>query len=544
VTRTNKCIRPTPLCTFHDDKEVLARLASYRIGILAFPSKPGGAQHPAGDRNHSGHSQFIIYSIDTVAIDSLSRADCHEGQGNNMRNLRSNPPSRTSTSLETLAEVFMVASALILLPPDARAIPSYSRQTGMPCASCHYAPPELTPFGRTFKLEGYTFTAKPEVSDDKKDHNAALHLLEAFPLSVIFDTSLTALKTPQPGTQNGNFQFPQAASLFLAGAWTNHVGSFLQVTYSTQGDHFSWDNTDIRYANHGSKLFDKAFTYGITLNNNPTVEDLWNSTPAWGYAFVSSNSAPGPAARALINGSLAQDVAGVGGYTMWNEHFYLAGTIYRSEHIGGAQPNDGTMFPHNIRGIAPYWRAAWQTSGKNNYLEIGGYGIHVKSSPFAVTGLMDSYTDWAADFQFDRTIPRFKNDVLSFRGTYIRENSSLLATFVASGAAQTAHHLNTAQANVEYHFGTRFSGTAGFFDVTGTRDSTMFVPAAVTGSANGSPQSNGYILNASWWPQQNVDLAVQYTGYLRFNGAQTNYDGSGRTASANNTVYVLARFVF
>jgi hypothetical protein len=66
----------------------------------------------------------------------------------------------------------------------------------------------------------------------------------------------------------------------------------------------------------------------------------------------------------------------------------------------------------------------------------------------------------------------------------------------------------------------------------------------VSGSANGDPRSNGYILNLSWWPQQNIDLAVQYTGYQRFNGLQANYDGAGRDASANNTVYVLARFVF
>jgi len=443
-----------------------------------------------------------------------------------------------------LLKLFVIVWFVILYLPSARAVPSYSRQTGLPCASCHYAPPELTPFGRTFKLEGYTFTTKPAVTDENKGHNAALQLLEAFPLSIIFDTSFTATKSPQPGSQNGNFQFPQAASLFLAGAWTSHVGSFVQVTYDSQSDHFSWDNTDIRYANHEGKLFGKPITYGITLNNNPTVEDLWNSTPAWGFPSTGSSSAPGPSAAAVINGTLAQDVAGVGGYTMWNEHWYLAGTIYRSEHIGGAQPNSGEGFGFNIRGVAPYWRVAWQTSTKNNYLEIGSYGMHVKSTPNATTGLMDGYTDWAADFQYDRTIPRFNNDVLSFRGTYIRENSSLVATFAAEGASQIAHHLNTAQANLEYHYGTRLSGTVGWFNITGTRDPLLFPQAPVSGSANGSPQSNGYLLNASWWPQQNVDLAVQYTGYLRFNGAQTNYDGAGREASANNTVFVLARFVF
>src|SRR6202795_3474174 len=227
-------------------------------------------------------------------------------------------------------KILVIISLAVLSVRSARAVPSYSRQTGMPCASCHYAPPDATAFGRTVKLEGYTFTAKPEVSDDKKDHNSALHLLESFPLSIIFDTSLTVTNSPQPATQNGNFQFPQAASLFLAGAWTSHVGSFVQVTYDTQSDHFSWDNTDIRYANKGGQLFGKPVVYGITLNNNPTVEDLWNSTPAWGFPSTGSSSAPGFSAAALINGTLAQDVAGVGGYTMWNEHFYLAGTLYRS----------------------------------------------------------------------------------------------------------------------------------------------------------------------------------------------------------------------
>ena len=35
---------------------------------------------------------------------------------------------------------------------------------------------------------------------------------------------------------------------------------------------------------------------------------------------------------------------------------------YRSEHIGGSQPNPGTGFGYNIRGVAPYWRFAWQQS--------------------------------------------------------------------------------------------------------------------------------------------------------------------------------------
>lgn len=426
----------------------------------------------------------------------------------------------------------------------ARAVPSFTRQTGFPCSSCHTMPPELTPLGRTFKLNGYTIVGEKTITTKKTDKDAGLSLLETLPLSVMFDTSFTSTKSPQPTTQNGNFELPQAVSLFLSGAWSSHVGSFVQLTYDSQADHFGWDNTDIRYAN-STKLSGKNLVYGITLNNNPTVEDLWNDTPAWGFPWVASDSAPTPMASALINGGLAQDVAGIGGYGLWNNHLYLAGTIYRSEHIGGAQPNSGVGFPINIRGVAPYWRVAWQqTMNKNSYLEIGSYGMHVKSSPNTITGLEDGYTDWAVDFQFDQTLPKLKNDVLSLRGSYIRENSVLNATFASEGAEQVGHHLNTVQANAEYHFGNRYSGTLGWFNITGTPDAGLYASSPVTGSANGDPRSNGYIANFSWWPVQNIDLAIQYTGYTRFNGAATNYDGAGRKASGNNSVYLIARFVF
>jgi hypothetical protein len=66
----------------------------------------------------------------------------------------------------------------------------------------------------------------------------------------------------------------------------------------------------------------------------------------------------------------------------------------------------------------------------------------------------------------------------------------------------------------------------------------------VTGSANSNPRSAGYIANFSFWPMQNLQLAAQYTGYTRFNGAAINYDAAGRNASGNNTVYLDVHFVF
>src|ERR1700745_3810662 len=43
----------------------------------------------------------------------------------------------------------------VILVPDAVAVPSYARQTGLACNACHYNPPELNAAGRAFKLMGY-----------------------------------------------------------------------------------------------------------------------------------------------------------------------------------------------------------------------------------------------------------------------------------------------------------------------------------------------------------------------------------------------------
>jgi hypothetical protein len=444
--------------------------------------------------------------------------------------------------------VLVLLSFSAMNPPKVEAVPSYARQTGLACSGCHYTPPELNPAGRRFKLLGYVDRADETktVKADGGKKRAALDLLASLPLSVMLDTSFTSTKSAIPTTQNGSFELPQDISLFLSGAWTTHMGSFVQVTYDTQDDHFTMDNTDIRYARI-TKLGGKELVFGIDLNNNPTVEDLWNTTPAWSYPWIASDWAPTPNASPLINGGLAQDVGGIGVYGMWNNHLYLDAALYRSAHVGAALPSTGGAT--NIRGLAPYWRLAWQQlTGKTQY-EFGTYGMHVRSTPGAITGPdgatispQDSFTDWAVDTQIDRTM--FRTDVLSFRATYIRENNNLLGTVAAEGAAQGPHHLNTVMANAEYHIGNKYTGTFGWFHTTGTSDLGLYPSGAVSGNFNGDPRGSGYIANVTYWPWQNLMLGAQYTGYTRFNGAANNYDGAGRNANSNNTIYLDAKVIF
>jgi len=412
------------------------------------------------------------------------------------------------------------------------AVPSFARQTGLSCNVCHSNPPELTAFGRNFKLRGYVLTDM--TVKDKVGNSKDLLLSTHIPLAVMILLSNTSMQANQPASQNNSAGFPQQLSIFFAGGFASHFGGLAQVTYTHADDHFGMDNTDLRYANQG-KLRGKDLEYGITLNNNPTVEDVWNSTPAWGFPWISTASGVSPIASPLINGSLGQDVAGVGGYGLWNNHLYADVTLYRSEHAGSSTPVTGSGQSYNISGVAPYWRAAWQQTWGSNYLEVGTYGIYANSFPNAVTGPEDRYVDPSFDFQYERP---FGPNLLDVHGTYIHEKSNLGATYLAGGASTKANHLNMFKLDSTYHWRNKYSATGALFSTTGNSDALLYAPAALTGSNNGNPGTRGYIAQFAYWPVQNIDINVNYSGYFKFNGASTNYDGALRNASDNNTVYM------
>ena len=106
-----------------------------------------------------------------------------------------------------------------------------------------------------------------------------------------------------------------------------------------------------------------------------------------------------------------------------------------------------------------------------------------------------------------------------------------------------------------YYYDKTYGLTLGVFDVNGSKDQLLYnTGEADTGSINASPNSRGYILQADWtpwgkegsWgaPWANMRLGVQYTGYTMFNGASHNYDGYGRNASDNNTLYTFIWLAF
>jgi hypothetical protein len=73
---------------------------------------------------------------------------------------------------------------------------------------------------------------------------------------------------------------------------------------------------------------------GITANNNPTVQDVWNTTPAWAFPYAASTVAGTPATKTIVEGAFSAHLAGIGAYAFINDLLYLEVTAYRTLDFG------------------------------------------------------------------------------------------------------------------------------------------------------------------------------------------------------------------
>jgi hypothetical protein len=452
---------------------------------------------------------------------------------------------------------------LLAVSPKAGAVPSFARQTGMACEACHTVFPELTHFGRVFKANGYTLTSLKQVRDVTGKREEALELSQIPALSIMAQISDTQLKKALPDlsasapgvAENGAVGFPQQLSLFYAGKIAPNFGGLIQLTYANDSGTIGIDNTDLRFADAAVLPDKSSLTYGVSLNNNPTVQDLWNSTPAWGVPYASSNAVVTPLAPTAIDQAFAQQLAGLTAYAFWNESLYAELGGYRSakqgvtnQLTGGAGPLDGTA-SNVVNGITPYWRAAYEYHWGRHSLEAGLYGADFRLYPGAgvpLRGPTNEFKDVAEDFQYQFVAEEHE---VTLSGTRIHESATLAASFADGAAANPTDTLTTSRIWGTYYFRRRVGATVQYFSTTGSTDNLLYPPTApktpgVITSANGSPDTRGWVGELNYLPWLNVKLSAQYTWYSKFNGAATNYDGVGRNASDNNTLYLLLWFAY
>ena len=418
----------------------------------------------------------------------------------------------------------------LVLTSSALALPSFARQTGQECAACHIGFPELTPYGRYFKLSGYTIGGG----------STAIPAFSAMAIG-----SYTQTKADEPGQTagygaNNNAAF-EVASLFYGGRLFPNMGAFIQTTYDNIAKQVHWDNLDVRYARFVPALGDETIL-GVSINNNPTLSDVWNSTPAWGYPYQQSSLAATPGAAPLIMGGLAQKVLGINAYGYFDRTFYVELGAYKSlsTRTGQALGVDFTGF--SIDGAAPYARVAYEPKWGRYAFEIGAFGLTTNLLPGRERDMgLDRQTDYGVDAQL-----QFLDDYhyVTVQGSWIEERDQYTASFNLGNASNINDRLRSQRVKASYWYDQTYALTGGWFRTSGTSDENLYsgLPAD-----NNSPNSSGLIGEINYmpfnhggpkfWPWANMKLGLQYIYYNKFNGASKNYDGMGRNATDNNSLY-------
>lgn len=455
----------------------------------------------------------------------------------------------------------------LLLVPRAHAVPDLAAQTGQPCTMCHVGGfgPQLTPFGRAFKIDGYT-------------QRGGEGLASQVPLSLMVQSSFTYTGSDLPPDQiptgglhysaNNNFSIDQVSG-FIAGGIGEHVGGFMQFTYSPVDNTSHLDNTDLRPFTTEFLFGDHSLRVGATVNNNPTVQDPYNSSFAWGYPFISSAIAPTPAANVMLSTGFNNNSIGYTLYAWYDKQLYLEGGAYNTispwglAHIGVDYGVGATTSP------APYLRAAYEWNWDDQSVHVGGIFMHADVNPpngiaFQTDGSMgaDHYTDYAVDAGY-----QYLGDgthIFTVDGIFTHEDQNLkgsTASFNAGNGTSfgSGYSLNQIHLAASYWYQNTYGVTLAWQRIWGPANPVLYPSPAygggdVTDSNNSKPDSNAFIVEADWvpfgkdgsWasPWVNLKLGVQLTLYTQFNGGTGNYDGYGRNASGNDTLLVFAWMAF
>jgi hypothetical protein len=448
---------------------------------------------------------------------------------------------------------------LLLTDPSANAVPAFASQTGEPCTTCHIGAfgPQLTPFGRAFKIGGYT---------QRGDGGWQSYV----PLAAMIQTSFTNTGSGVPPDQvthhynsNNNFALDQI-SVFLAGGIGEHTGGFVQFTYSDVPNASNLDNTDLRPYTTTFDLFGNEMRIGTTVNNNPTVQDPYNSSFAWGYPYITSKLAPTPAASPILASGFNNNSIGYTVYAWYNRSLYLEAGVYTTlgTWMLGRIGNDFGV--GSSQGAMPYLRAAYEWDWNEQALHLGT--IYMQSNVNPVSGVLQTdgslgrnhYRDYAFDAGY-----QFLGDgthIVTAQGIFTHEDQNLEGTTVAFNNANGTtfgpkSNFNQVQANVSYWYNNTYGVTLAWQNIWGPANPVLYTTGSnLTNSANGKPNSNAFIVEADWvpfgkndsWlrPWANLKLGIQYTAYTQFNGGSKNYDGFGRNASANNTLFLFAWMAF
>ncbi|MBU3693661.1 MAG: cytochrome C [Rhodocyclaceae bacterium] len=420
-------------------------------------------------------------------------------------------------TLHTLLRLFAACAALLAWASPAHALPSFARQTGQACTACHIGAfgPQLTPNGMKFKIGGYT------------DWDGSSTWMPMSAHAIAGYTKVRGSKTAEVDKVNSDRL--NEASIFAAGRVNDHIGGFVQATWDGIGHEWGLDHTDLRLVDARS-VGGKELVYGLSFNNNPTVQDPFNTLTVWGFPYTGSELAGGPSAASLIGGGrgLEHTVGGLTLYGFLDNSIYAEVGTYRTlaprtqVALGEGKDSD----PGRLGDGTIYWRTAYFRDLKRQAFAVGLFGMNggLHSRGAVDPATVGNFHDIGVDAMYQYLGGR--EHIGTLNTSYVRETAS---------SQGERGHLNEFKANASYFYRNTYGLSLGYFSTTG--DSIGLYTADPTKS----PNSRGFITELSWtplgkedsWmaPWANVRVGLQYINFQRLDGEGGSY------AHGNNTLF-------
>ncbi len=199
----------------------------------------------------------------------------------------------------------------VIKDSSARALPSFARQTGFTCSTCHTIPPRLNKYGMMFKMKGYT--EGNAIGSIKMDDQYSI--LKVNPISARVVTYPYSKKKGQ----DSEVIFPDEFMVVLAGRISENVGAVLEPLY--EAEEGKWDIEFARIAavkNFGTTLV--GLVGGWT---SPTGTDPFISLDYHGRRLTRQKAVP----HAAITNTGLQDIYGFNNRGL-SAYAYIANTLY------------------------------------------------------------------------------------------------------------------------------------------------------------------------------------------------------------------------
>ncbi len=458
----------------------------------------------------------------------------------------------------------------IALPERAYAIPSFTRQTGFSCDECHTVYPNLTPFGREFKMHGYTMSVSKAVKSSSDATTTPLMNLNKVPM---LSVRIVSLWSNQAGGNNGivprgittggqgfvsfpagyndkeTFNLLGDSSIYIAGKISPYLGTFMEFSgIDDEGGGLGLGMLDTVLVAPDASVGGKSVVYGVRGVDAVFTGDPSNVLGTWGLTSqlmgMSTHNTLFDPNRAMVEGGELYGMWGGfnGGGLFGTVGFYhptgsqTAGSFVQG-NLAGMSGTPGTL---NTSTVDEAVRLAYYLPALGNlYAEAGASAYFGKEGMLAPSTASISnpfYTDTYYNYAIDAQVQYIGDKNLAeLFAIYQSQNDSKfygqdLYSNINYGASGTSVQRNGLAVTADYYYERTYGAYVKFL----TQSSGKVKDMDVTGT----------VLGLSWFPWQNVQMIIEQALFNTYNPGLAQYQNTSLSPSDFDVTSVKFEYLF